>query len=775
MNGALIIEAPGPRVQELRSLLTLAGRLSHAGDGPSPPSCVLLVHQPPTFDAPSELDTWSDVRGVPRAAVVVLARAPTPSWRCQVLGAGAMVVLDDRALDAALLSDAIDEARARFTLLRRAVEPPGVRLEAERATLEAVLDAAPAGVVVADAAGRLVRVNAAIGRIWGPTPHPQRVEDYREWPGWWADASERRGRRLEAEEWALARALRGETVRGDIVEIEPFDAPGTRRTMVNGGGPVRDADGRLIGAVATMMDISALVAAEAALRESEGRFRALAENIAQLAWMADAQGEVIWFNRRWFEFTGTTLEEVRGWGWRKVQHPEHLARVEAKWRRHFLTGEPWEDTFPLRSASGEYRWFLSRAVPIRDESGRVALWFGTNTDVTAQREAEEALREADRKKDEFISILAHELRNPLAPARTALEILRRTGPPEPRLMRAREVITRQLTHMARLIDDLLDVSRIARGKLLLQKERCDLVTVSRQTVEDYRPGLEAAGLELTFSADGAAPIIVDADPIRLAQMIGNLLHNSGRFTEAGGRVMVRVRADEAGRSGQVEVEDTGVGISAEMLARLFDPFSQASQDLARSKGGLGLGLALTRGLAELHGGTVRAESEGLGRGARFTLEIPVSASPRPDVAGRPEGAGQGRALSVLVVEDNADAAETLAEVLQLDGHRVRVALDGVRGLALARESAPEVVISDLGLPGALDGYALARALRREAALGACVLVALSGYASEEERRRAFEAGFDHHLAKPPDLELLSRILAEAASPSVPRAAEPSPG
>jgi PAS domain S-box-containing protein len=651
-------------------------------------------------------------------------------------------------------AEALRESEARS-------KEAAARAEAERRLLDAVLEAAPAGIIVADAAGKLLRMNAANSRLWGRAPFSGGVEEYREWKGWWADESERRGRRLTPDEWAMARALRGETVRDDIVEIEPFDAPGVRRTVVNSAAPVRDAEGRIAGAVVAAMDITAWTAAEAARRESESRFRTLADNIAQLAWIADARGEVVWYNRRWLDYTGTTpaSAEERA-GWRSVLHPAHADRVTAKLLRHFVSGEPWEDTFPLRSASGEYRWFLSRMVPIRDASGKVTRWFGTGTDVTAQREAEERLREADRRKDEFIAVLAHELRNPLAPVGSAVELLRALAPDEARIRKARDVIERQVSHMARLVDDLLDVSRIARGKLALQKEDCDLAAIARQTAEDYRPSLESRGLTLAVADDG--PVRVDGDPVRLAQMIGNLLQNAGRFSSAGDRVELRTRADPDADLASVRVVDTGMGIAKELLPRLFDPFSQAEQGLARSEGGLGLGLALTKGIAELHGGEVTAHSEGPGKGAAFELRIPLGRS--REAARRARRAGPAvEGLRVVVIEDNPDAAEMIGELLSLRGHRVEVALDGAAGVEAARALDADAVISDLGLPGALDGYGVARTIRADPELGDTHLIALSGYADERARRRSLDAGFDRHLAKPADIAELEAAL-KAAGP-----------
>ncbi len=516
---------------------------------------------------------------------------------------------------------------------------------------------------------------------------------------------------------------------------------------------------RMAAGIGLLFTLGALVAWRLGGRISSA-FQGLievADNIAQLTWMADPAGRIQWFNRRWYAYTGARADTPPQDCWQASLHPEHAARVQAELDRCLKAGTPWEDTFPLRAHDGQYRWFLSRAFALRDTKGQVVSWFGTHTDITCQLQAQEALREADQRKDEFMAILAHELRNPLAPVRTAVEIVRRIDGLQPAQRRACEVIARQVAHMARLIDDLLDVSRIARGKMALQRERCDLAAIARQTAADYRDTLEAMGLALVIEGS-ADPIWVDGDPVRLAQMVGNLLSNAIRFTESGGQVRLRIESDSATHTARVSVIDTGIGIAPELLPKLFDPFSQAHQDLARSKGGLGLGLALTRGLAQMQGGTVEVRSEGLGHGATFVLTMPIHSAEPKERAPTAPTAVTPEALRILVIEDNVDAAQSLADLLTLLGHQVHVAFDGERGVQTAQSERPDVVISDIGLPGALDGYAVAARLRALPECEGVRLIALSGYVDAQARERTRRAGFDAHIAKPADLQALEAAL-----------------
>lgn len=508
-------------------------------------------------------------------------------------------------------------------------------------------------------------------------------------------------------------------------------------------------------------DVSVRKSSEDALRENTALLRAIADTSPDVMFAKDREGRVRFANPATLALIGKPSSEVLGRTDAEFLEDRAAALEVMRNDRHVIDGGvsiEVEETVPL--PGGEKRFWLSRKTPYRDENGQVVGLLGISRDITQRKAAEDSLREAGQRKDEFIAILAHELRNPLAPVRNAVEVLRRLGSAEPHQQKARDIIDRQLRHMARLIDDLLDVSRIEHGKLALQNERCDLAEIALQTAEDYRAHLEAAGLQLDLEPD-APPAWVHGDPVRLTQMIGNLINNAGRFTNTGGEVRVRTGKDSEGAF--VTVSDTGVGLEPGLLSRLFDPFSQAEQDYARTKGGLGLGLALTRGLVELHGGRIDAVSAGPGLGSDFTIRLPSIAMPgprpsQPSLA--PEAMTEG--LRILVIEDNLDAAESLGDLLELEGHQVRLVADGTSALAVAREFRPRVVISDLGLPGTMDGYAVARALRAEPSLPGVRLIALSGYANEEARRRSSEAGFDVHLAKPPDFERLQQTLTHFA-------------
>ncbi len=376
-------------------------------------------------------------------------------------------------------------------------------------------------------------------------------------------------------------------------------------------------------------------------------------------------------------------------------------------------------------------------------------------DMTASRRAEQAMREESRHKDEFLAALSHELRNPLGPLQNGLYLLEHTPAGSERARHALAVMDRQLAHLTHIVEDLLDVTRIARGKVHLARRPVELGELVRRTLDDHRAAFDVRGIALE-ARQAAEPCWVDGDPTRLVQVLGNLLGNAEKFTGRGGRVEVALRDEGAWVA--LAVKDTGVGIEPEVRGRLFEPFSQGPQALDRTGGGLGLGLAMVKGLIEMHGGSVDISSEGKGHGAEFTVRLPLIAAPRvssPVAAPRRE-----RHHRVLIIEDSEDAATSLKEVLELSGHDVQIALDGPTGLALAHEQRPEVVICDIGLSG-IDGYQVARALRMDRAVRGAYLIALTGYARPDDARRAAKAGFDRHLGKPPPIERLEEMLAEA--------------
>jgi CheY-like chemotaxis protein len=378
-------------------------------------------------------------------------------------------------------------------------------------------------------------------------------------------------------------------------------------------------------------------------------------------------------------------------------------------------------------------------------------------DVTERKLAEAALREADRRKDEFIATLAHEMRNPLAPIRHSVQFLMMRGAQSPELVKAREVIDRQVRHMARLLEDLLDVSRIARNKMQLKRERVALSAIIDTAVETSRPHIDAARHALTVDVP-VTPIHVDADPVRLAQVIANLLNNAAKYTPAGGSIGVAASRDA--NAAIVRVVDNGMGIAHDVLPRIFDTFSQPTPALERSQGGLGIGLSLANGLVELHGGTLEARSEGPGRGSEFIVRLPLSSVQASTAEVRREhpSSSAKRRLRFVVADDNPDAARSLASLLALEGHEVRTASDGEDAIVALRDFRPDVMLLDIGMPR-LNGYETARAIRRLPQATEPVLIAITGWGQEQDRARSRLAGFDEHLVKPVDVRhLLERTF-----------------
>jgi PAS domain S-box-containing protein len=473
---------------------------------------------------------------------------------------------------------------------------------------------------------------------------------------------------------------------------------------------------------------------------------AFANSIPAIAWEAAPSGKVERLNSQWVAYTGQREERALGSGWSEALHPEDAERVRALWKETREKGGEWNAQMRLRRHDGVWRWFHTRAVAQRDAQGKVLRWFGTATDIEDARRATLALEAADRQKDEFLATLAHELRNPLAPIRTAVHLLAKQQAPEPVRKRSVEIIGRQVGHMARLLDDLIDVARITQRRLVLKPEWVRVQAIVDTALEAAAPLAEAKRHTLGARVEHPEQR-VRADPVRVAQVLANLLNNAAKYTDPGGQVMLEVRND--GPSVLFAVTDTGIGLSPEALEKVFAMFAQEQAALERSEGGLGIGLALAKGLVELHGGTIEAHSAGLGQGSRFEVRLPLLSQPgeaRTDAAQGTQGADAPGRL-VLIADDNADAAEVLAELLRLEGHEVKVAHDGHAAAGLAGYLHPDVLVLDIGMPG-LNGYEVARQVRSQPWGARVLLLAATGWGQEEDRRKALAAGFDRHFTKP---------------------------
>jgi PAS domain S-box-containing protein len=564
---------------------------------------------------------------------------------------------------------------------------------------------------------------------------------------------------------------------------------------------LRDETGALRGFANVTRDVTARREAEAALRNGEARLAGIIGSATDAIISTDEAQRIILFNAAAERMFGCDAAAVLGQPMDRLI-PERFRKIHRKHHRKFgrtgVSSRSMTSPGTLTALRADGEEFPIEATISQVLVGDQRLFTIILRDVTERNQMEEALRRhaeelerADRAKDQFLAMLAHELRNPIGTINSAAHLLKLLGRSEPRLVRAREIIERQVSHTSRLLDDLLNVSRIARGKITLHPIRLDLARLVRDTAADFRGAVEAAGLTL-FPEMPEEPIWMDGDPTRLAQAVGNLLHNAIKFTEPGGHITVGcsgvqvfrcsgVQADKEGCDADlarpehlntrtpehlnthavITVRDTGIGIEPEVLPHVFETFIQADRGLDRSRGGLGLGLALVKGLVELHGGEVRAASEGAGRGAEFTLLLPLA--PASGVAEEipSDAPAFSGSIRILIVEDNSDAAEVLRTVLELFGCRVEVAHSGPEALETARASRPEVILCDLGLPG-MSGYEVAAALRQDPATAATRLIAVSGYGQEEDQQRSRAAGFDVHLTKPVDVAQLRRLLEAGA-------------
>ncbi|MBQ5946824.1 PAS domain S-box protein [Massilia sp. ST3] len=522
-------------------------------------------------------------------------------------------------------------------------------------------------------------------------------------------------------------------------------------------GAAADEDDRSRG-VAFVLDISAMRHAERAFADIEAKFKAITNAMPQMVWSTLPDGFHDYYNDQWYAFTGVTPGETDGEKWNGMFHPEDQGLARDKWRHSLATGEPYEVEYRLRHYSGAWRWVLGRALPVRGEDGAIRRWMGTCTDIHEQKLTQEALREADQRKDEFLAMLGHELRNPLAPVRTAASLLPLAKGDPARIEHIGRVIGRQTAHMTGLIDDLLDVSRVTRGMITLDREDIALRLLVDEAAEQARPLVEARS-HLLAIADAAGYAMVHGDRKRLVQVLSNLLSNAAKYTPAGGRIELAMRIE--GGFAEIAVRDNGIGMSPELVASAFELFRQGKRTPDRSQGGLGIGLALVRSLVQLHGGGVAARSEGEGKGSEVVVRLPLHRPPAVKDAAVPDAQAvpAGASLRVMVVDDNADSAELAAMFLRAVGHEVAIAYRAEAALDKARAFDPQVCFLDIGLPD-MDGNELARRLRRLPGLEGIRLAAMTGYGQPFDRLSSAAAGIDAYFVKPVAMDELARWLAE---------------
>ncbi len=646
------------------------------------------------------------------------------------------------------------EALARGKELEREIAEHRRTEEALRdseARKAAVLEAALDAIITMDHDGKVVEFNPAAERMFG-----YRRGDVmgREMAEFIIPPSQRESHRqglarylVTGERSILDRRLEMPARRSDGTEF-PVELAITR--LVKSGPPVFTAHVR---------DITERRRAEETLQAKEAELELIASRTPLLLTRCSKDQRFVYVNRACAEFLGRRQEEIIGRPIADIVGEEAFAAIAPNIER-VLRGEEVEFEMEVPYAHPGRRFMRVSYTPDRDERGQVIGWVASISDVTDRKLAETALREADRRKDEFLATLAHELRNPLAPVRNATEILRLKSPPTPELQWARDVIDRQMQQMTRLIDDLMDVSRITRDRLELRKERVELARVIQGAVETSRALIDGSDHELTVALP-ADPVYLDADIMRLAQVFSNLINNAAKYSGRGSPISLT--AERRGADVLVSVRDEGIGIPQEMLPRIFEMFTQVDRSLERTQGGLGIGLTLVKRLVEMHGGSIEARSGGPGKGSEFIVRLPIPIS-HPAQESQPmhvEATNAPARCRILVVDDNNDSATSLGMMLSILGYETRTAFDGIAGLEAAAEYRPDVALLDIGMPR-MNGYDVARRIREEPWGTDVVLIAVTGWSQAEDKQRTLEAGFDGHLVKPVDPSVLASLLASLA-------------
>jgi len=634
--------------------------------------------------------------------------------------------------------------------------PPSIEQERDL-RLQQMIDALPGAIYVTDAQGMLTHFNAGAVEFSGRLPQLGTDRWCINWKLYNPD-----GTPLPHDQCPMAQCLRtGRAIRGAEAIAERPD--GRKIWFAAYPSPLFDASGQLVGGINMLVDITERKQAE----ESRVRLASIVESSDDAIISKTLDGVVTSWNQAAERLFGYSANEAIGEHIQLIIPVERHSEEEevlARLRR----GEKIDHFETVRQAKNGRRMNISLTVsPLRASDGRIIGASKVARDITDRKLAEQALLEADRRKNEFLATLAHELRNPLAPIRNSLHLLRMQDS-TPAAERVHDMLERQVTHLVRLVDDLLEISRINSGKIELRKEPVELAAVVRTALEISRPLIDAGGHQLAIALP-REPITVEADPVRLSQIIANLLNNAAKYTDPGGQIWLT--ADRQAGEAVILVRDTGIGLAADVLPRVFDMFTQVDRDHKRAQGGLGIGLALVKRLAELHGGRVEARSAGEGKGSEFSIHLPLArqrAAASMETALLRPGTGGTVRRRVLIVDDNRDAAASLALLLKLLGSEAQTANDGPSALQTAEIYRPDLVLLDLGMPG-MSGFDVARHLRQHPELCKVTLIALTGWGQEDDRRRTQEAGFDNHLVKPVDLVALSSLIAGVPASSFPAA------